>query len=208
VCNTLQQTARNPFSRVRGISVSCCTLGLVLHTRSIYVCNKLQHKCITLQGIPFHECVIKVCRVAHWDSWCAHFRHMCVCESAHTATHCNTLNTLQHTATHCNTLQHTATHWTYLCVRISIRSDICDKGTKLTHIVPVTYVNQLGYMTHLYTLLTCIHNLTHLHDIAYMHIRDTWLTHMHDSLILVMSYMWRGHVDDSLIHMTPSNTYA
>jgi len=27
--------------------------------------------------------------------------------SAHTATHCNTL---QHTATHCNTLQHTATH--------------------------------------------------------------------------------------------------
>jgi len=39
----------------------------------------------------------------------------------HTATHCNTLqhtatqmqhtrNTLQHTATHCNTLQHTATH--------------------------------------------------------------------------------------------------
>jgi len=25
----------------------------------------------------------------------------------HTATHCNTL---QHTATHCNTLQHTATH--------------------------------------------------------------------------------------------------
>ena len=29
----------------------------------------------------------------------------------HTATHCNTL---QHTATHCNTLQHTATH----CTRI------------------------------------------------------------------------------------------
>jgi len=35
----------------------------------------------------------------------------------HTATHCNTLqhtvthcNTLQHTATHCNILQHTATH--------------------------------------------------------------------------------------------------
>ena len=32
----------------------------------------------------------------------------------HTATHCNTLQhtaiTLQHTATHCNTLQHTATH--------------------------------------------------------------------------------------------------
>jgi len=28
----------------------------------------------------------------------------------HTATHCNTRNTLQHTATHRNTLQHTATH--------------------------------------------------------------------------------------------------
>jgi len=30
--------------------------------------------------------------------------------SATPATHCNTFNTLQHTATHCNTLQHTATH--------------------------------------------------------------------------------------------------
>jgi len=28
----------------------------------------------------------------------------------HTAMHCSTLRTLQHTVTHCNTLQHTATH--------------------------------------------------------------------------------------------------
>ena len=35
----------------------------------------------------------------------------CPCNTLqHTATHCNTLQYTEHTATHCNTLQHTATH--------------------------------------------------------------------------------------------------
>ena len=37
----------------------------------------------------------------------------------HTATHCNTL---QRTATHCNTLQHTVTHCNMQCMRIRARS--------------------------------------------------------------------------------------
>jgi len=32
----------------------------------------------------------------------------------HTATHCNTRNTLQRTTTHCNALQHTSTHYNTL----------------------------------------------------------------------------------------------
>jgi len=32
----------------------------------------------------------------------------------HTAAHCNTLNTLQHTATHYRTLQHTTAHYSTL----------------------------------------------------------------------------------------------
>jgi len=32
-----------------------------------------------------------------------------LCSSVDTATHCNTLHTLQHTATHCNTIQNTTT---------------------------------------------------------------------------------------------------
>ena len=40
----------------------------------------------------------------------------------HTATHCNTLHTLQLTATHCNTLQHTATQMSYIHIQHHIHA--------------------------------------------------------------------------------------
>jgi len=75
----------------------------------------------------------------------------------HSATHCNTMqctathcNTLQHTATHCNTLQHTATHCNiYTCAG--------HKGIA----IPLNYCNTLQHTaTHCNTLQ---HTATHTH---------------------------------------------
>ena len=67
----------------RLLSVCCCEL-VFLSLGFLTLCNTLQN--------TQH-------RISLWTSW----------QPRHTATHCITLNTLQHTATHCNTLQHTAT---------------------------------------------------------------------------------------------------
>jgi len=77
-------------------------------------CSTLQHTvahCNTLQHTATHWYIL-VTFPSHTASLCgrapcskhSQYTRIFVC----TATHCNTL---QHTATHCNTLQHTATHW-------------------------------------------------------------------------------------------------
>jgi len=93
----------------------------------------------------------------------------------HTATLCNTLqhtatlcNTLQHTATHCNTLQHTATH----CNTLQHTATHCS----------ITLTNVGGTHTQSYSLtrtqsysLTCTQSYlshAHSHTLSHAHVSD------------------------------------
>jgi len=87
-----------------------------------------------------------------------------VCHDSCTATHCNTL---QHTATHRNTPeQHTATHWyTHApktcspcsCVRVCHHSCTATHCNKLRHTATHCYSTlQHTYTMNMLTLLTCV----------------------------------------------------
>jgi len=95
----------------------------------------------------------------------------------HTATHCNTL---QHTAAHCNTLQHTATHVFQLHLQPFL-CGICAESRK--------HCNTLQHTTtHVFQL--------QLRHFFFLHIWVTWLIHVwliyvwHDSLTCDMTHLY------------------
>jgi len=80
--------------------------------------------------------------------------------------------TLQHTATYCNTLQHTATHWMRLCIHTYINIYLYI----YTYIHVYTYID-IYVFTHMY-IHTCTNTNFFLHICIYVHIHT--LTHTHN----------------------------
>ena len=84
----------------------CHTRCIILHHIATH-CNRLQHtttSCNTMQHNATQCHAFAVCCLSAAVRGFEQVRHT---QCSKFATHCNTL---QHTATHCNTLQHTATH--------------------------------------------------------------------------------------------------
>ena len=119
-CNTLQH-----------MTFFCCCLRavprMVQHTAKLWNtncnkypathCNSMQHNTTHCNILQLSLCCYCRLRAGPWI-----VQHTATYCNTHSATYCNThgnthcnphmllLSTLQHTATHCNTLQHTATH--------------------------------------------------------------------------------------------------
>jgi len=148
LCNTLQHTATNMWTKAR--------LGAQTHWvrgfEWIYVpathCNSLQHNA-TQCNTHDDKVLLRVLVALSWDTWLHRAATQCN-TLQHTATHCHLwtkahwahgieltyvtathCNTLQHTVTHCNALQHTATHIikTAHCLGSCYWVDICDCNT-------------------------------------------------------------------------------
>jgi len=99
-CSTLQHTAAY-YDAVQRIATQSNTLH-----RIVTHCNTLQHTTTSLQ---------------HAAAYCNTLQHTCLYSDAEADDDIlwfmlpsRSMNTLQHTATHCNTLQHTATHYNTL----------------------------------------------------------------------------------------------
>ena len=91
-------------------------LACLIHVWHMYICDSDEFIYSCVPYSCWHDSCTRVTRLIHMISSIVMSR---VCNTLqHTATHCNTLHALQHsahTATHCNTvhaLQHTATHCT------------------------------------------------------------------------------------------------
>jgi len=134
-CNCIGGDSATRFNIL--FAAVCCR---VLRCVAVRVCGVISRYASVLlgfrrlgAGMRAAACCSALLRVAVCLCACAWYCLTIMTHSntlQHTATHCNTLqhNTLQHTATHCNTLQHTATHcsvmwlcaWYSLTIQISI----------------------------------------------------------------------------------------
>jgi len=142
-CNTLQHTIQRECGQIllypvysqvanKFLSLRCNTLQRNCNTvqRTASYCNALQHTATDERKFPKssdsiathcnslkHTAAYYCSPLARCCNTCCNTlrqSNVCFCDQAislqHTATHCNTLQWLEHTTTHCNTLQHTATN--------------------------------------------------------------------------------------------------
>ena len=78
----------------------------------VYVCMIYESKSVCIRCLTFLSSIshlFPISTLLTFSDACTHIPYTCYCFVPCAATHCNKLNTLQHTATHCNTLQHAAT---------------------------------------------------------------------------------------------------
>jgi len=108
-CNTLILTLQHTtYDLERNSSRSGVAYYLIRHSSYAMCCNVLQ-SVLQMRWMYVHRCLVTLYTL----------QHAFQLTLQHTATHCNTLqHTLQEAATHCNSLQHTRYDLRHMCIEV------------------------------------------------------------------------------------------